>query len=200
MIAMIKVIICFVISIAMTTIFISFYWIYVILFLYPIFQIYHNTFNVINKNCFNYKVHFFMFFTQLFFPLSMRFSFFDFFRLIPNKNFIIISTSVMSGLLFFMVLQRFLGRTFYLPKFLNPNYYEYLHKVDTLENQDEKCPICLIELSQSVEETTDANKNLLNKFYMQTPCKHKFHEKCLIYWMDQSLICPNCRTSIPPYN
>jgi hypothetical protein len=36
------------------------------------------------------------------------------------------------------------------------------------------------------------------KKYMQTPCKHRFHERCLREWMEQKLMCPCCRTSIPP--
>lgn len=33
---------------------------------------------------------------------------------------------------------------------------------------------------------------------METPCGHKYHKECLTKWMDNNLVCPNCRASIPP--
>lgn len=32
---------------------------------------------------------------------------------------------------------------------------------------------------------------------MQTPCRHKFHSKCLINWMNIKLECPLCKSPIP---
>ena len=33
---------------------------------------------------------------------------------------------------------------------------------------------------------------------MTTPCRHKFHPKCLTHWMEIKLECPFCRGPIPP--
>ena len=36
------------------------------------------------------------------------------------------------------------------------------------------------------------------KDYMETPCKHKFHEHCLRNWMGRKKECPTCRRGLPP--
>ena len=132
MVGMLKVIFCFIFSLVFTNLFIQFYWIYVALFVYPIFQIYHNTFNVVSKNCFLFKVHFFMCFPLVFFPIAMRFEYFDFFQLKSNMTFCVIVLSITAFFLFFMFLQKMFGRCFYLPACLNPSYYNYKRKVADL--------------------------------------------------------------------
>jgi hypothetical protein len=32
---------------------------------------------------------------------------------------------------------------------------------------------------------------------MVTPCKHIFHQNCLIKWFDEKLECPTCRGLVP---
>ena len=34
--------------------------------------------------------------------------------------------------------------------------------------------------------------------YMLAPCNHLFHASCLRQWMDQKMLCPVCRTDLPP--
>ncbi len=40
------------------------------------------------------------------------------------------------------------------------------------------------------------SKNILNKPFMITPCKHVFHSDCLEEWFKMKKECPNCRTII----
>jgi len=37
-----------------------------------------------------------------------------------------------------------------------------------------------------------------SKGYMETPCAHKFHKKCLVHWMGMKMECPTCRRELPP--
>ncbi len=32
---------------------------------------------------------------------------------------------------------------------------------------------------------------------MMTPCKHKYHKKCLLQWMNMKMECPTCRARLP---
>jgi hypothetical protein len=34
--------------------------------------------------------------------------------------------------------------------------------------------------------------------YVCTPCGHPYHKPCLISWFDHKLLCPICKTTIPP--
>ena len=40
----------------------------------------------------------------------------------------------------------------------------------------------------------------ITKKYMETPCRHDFHEKCLSEWMSYKTQCPVCRSPLPPIN
>jgi Ring finger domain len=33
--------------------------------------------------------------------------------------------------------------------------------------------------------------------YMETPCKHRYHERCLREWMVIKEECPKCRSILP---
>ena len=46
------------------------------------------------------------------------------------------------------------------------------------------CPICLCELTDSDEGTT------------QMPCKHAFHDSCLTKWLKSHNTCPVCRSTV----
>ena len=146
----------------------------------------HNTTNVLSSKCYFFRLHFMQIFTQLYIPLAMRFAYFDFFRLKSDHTFILVCLGIAGTLQLFMLFQKVIGRSFYLPNSLVPGYYNYYKKVGKLEQQDEKCSICFNELKkQHDEDDADTlDKKLLSKHYMETPCQHKFHTECLKPWMD----------------
>ena len=80
-----------------------------------------------------------------------------------------------------------------------------------LDSDCETCSICQEGLAKSVY-SSDANslaecvkspflinvlKSKFKNYFMQTPCKHKFHCECLISWMEVKMICPICRATLP---
>ena len=100
-----------------------------------------------------------------------------------------------------MYLQKLFGRCFFLPKKCIPGYYDYVRKISKLEDKDENCPICFSPLVEDPDSgDNDLEKELIQKTYMETPCKHYFHPKCLQQWMSVKLVCPYCRAGIPPYD
>lgn len=51
---------------------------------------------------------------------------------------------------------------------------------------DEKCPICLAP-----------NENLTgNEKFITLPCKHEFHETCILPWLEKTNSCPLCRAEL----
>lgn len=177
---------------------IIYYWIFGILFLYPLWQIFHNCFNVVKKHCFYFKLHFLFIFPQIFYPIILRSGLFSFFSFKPDFTFILTIFSLITFFLIIMIFQKYFGRSFFLPKFLMPNYFNYYQKLDKIEkNEDTNCPICFGDLTEDPDDGVDG-KFLMKKF-MQTPCKHNFHVKCLQLWMDEKLLCPYCRTALTPY-
>jgi hypothetical protein len=34
--------------------------------------------------------------------------------------------------------------------------------------------------------------------FFQTPCNHRFHQRCLLGWLAKKLECPICRQALPP--
>ncbi|MED6171244.1 hypothetical protein PIB30_039069 [Stylosanthes scabra] len=60
-----------------------------------------------------------------------------------------------------------------------------------LENQnnvaDERCSICLTEF----EYGEDAEQ------VSSMPCKHVYHQECLVHWLKTSHLCPLCRYAMP---
>ena len=36
-----------------------------------------------------------------------------------------------------------------------------------------------------------------DRVVVETPCKHRFHERCLKTWMTTKMDCPNCRKPLP---
>ena len=196
---LIKFVIGIVLAIILSNLFIVDYYLFFIVFLYPIFQIYHNCFKIVQKHCFYFKLHFLIFFSQIFYPVILRSEIFPFFAFKRDLLFIIILVSFNLFLIFVMILQKYISRTFFLPNFLIPNYYNYYKKISNLKNNDEKnCPICFCDLEENPDDTSNKSKLFFKKF-MKTPCGHNFHVKCLKQWMDTKLLCPNCRTVLPPY-
>lgn len=165
--AMLKLMIVFMSTMFLNKYFMQYYWIFAGLFVYPILQVFHNAFHVVSKNCFSFKIHFLLYYGLIFYPLAMRFKFFDFFQLHSDNVFILVSFGITTFFVFLMGMQRIFGRSFFLPKCLNPNYYEYMFKIQSLADQNEKCPICFLELSQPVEDDNDAlTKKLIQSHFM----------------------------------
>lgn len=196
---LIKFVVGIVTVIILANYFIVYYYLFFVIFIYPIFQIYHNCFNIVQKHCFYFKLHLLIFCSQVFYPIILRSGIFPFFAFKRDLNFIIILAGMNLFFVLVMILQKYIGRTFFLPNCLIPNYYNYYKKISNLKKEDDsKCPICFCELTENPEENSKKSK-LIFKRYMKTPCAHNFHVKCLQQWMDKKLLCPNCRSILPPY-
>lgn len=98
-----------------------------------------------------------------------------------------------------------------IPKKLRPNTYDYIRKfrdVEDLESANlgetsylnDECVVCMHNLRFEVDESMQLvdGRQVRAKIYMQTPCNHKFHKKCLESWMRVKMECPVCRKSLPP--
>ena len=197
---LIKFVIACVIAVTLADFFIIHYHLFFILFLYPLLQIYHNCFNVIRKNCFRWDIHFLLILPQAVYPFCIRSAGFSFLHFHQDFKFGVILACMVVIQLSIMYLQKLFGSNFFLPKFLIPNYFEYKHKLKNLADADSiNCPICFIPIGENPETGEDLDKKLVSKYYMETPCKHQFHESCLKRWMEQKLVCPCCRMKIPPF-
>lgn len=173
---------------------------YLLVALYPLVQILYNTFNVIRNNCFKLHVHGALMISQFMYPLGLRCFNSKLFQLRQDSNFGIVLISILVAQIMIMNLQKLFGPAFYLPKILIPGYFEYTKRLNDLENpEDFNCPICFGSLLESPDCDVTTAKKLLPYRYMETPCKHKYHESCLKSWMEQKMICPCCRATIPPY-
>ena len=186
------------------TFFIEYEFLFYLLFCSPLFQVWHNVTSVSQSNCFLWSVHPLLSFSQVLYPIVMKGLRFSFFKLTPVPYF---SYVLVLQLLFCMsifLLQKIFGATFFLPRFLIPNYYNYSRKfADHPADANLSCPICFNRLIQNGfapcnDEAHKKNELFLLKEYLMTPCGHKFHHSCLASWMEQKLICPFCRTKIPP--
>ena len=63
--------------------------------------------------------------------------------------------------------------------------------LDAIER--EECSICMHRLKGSDDPVPDSSDS-----FFQTPCNHKFHQKCLLGWLAKKLECPICRQALPP--
>lgn len=104
-----------------------------------------------------------------------------------------------------------MGPRFLIPKRFRPDHYEYVRTFVEMEDLEAsqltpnapdlsvECIICMNSLRHEVDDNMVAtNNHKFTNIYMETPCKHKFHKKCLIHWMRIKLECPVCRTNLPP--
>jgi hypothetical protein len=179
--------------------------IFYIFFAYPLFQVIFNFHGVTQKNCFLWDVHLPFIISQIFYPIFMKGLSFSFFNLTPVKYFpIIIIAEIFIGLVI-LLLQKCFGACFFLPKCMIPNYFNYFKKFSSHPVEEgDSCPICFSALTENPDDEEEdveldlKKRPLLPKKYMQTPCGHRFHEDCLKNWMEQKLVCPCCRSSIPP--
>lgn len=98
-----------------------------------------------------------------------------------------------------------------IPKRFRHNTYDYIRKfkdvydlevanVSESAQLSEDCIICMHNLRFEVDDSMQLvdGTSVRSKHYMQTPCNHKFHEKCLTSWMRVKLECPVCRNVLPP--
>lgn len=174
--------------------------IFYILFCYPIFQIFFNIKNVTQNNCFIWEFHLPLIVSQVFYPIFMKGTSISFFKLTPDMYLPIVILAIVLFFNLILLLQKMYGACFFLPKVCIPDYFNYFKKFDKNPvEDDENCPICFSLLTENPEiEENDKVIDLIPKTYMKTPCGHMFHEKCLKDWMEQKLMCPCCRKSIPP--
>ncbi|CDW79697.1 ring-finger-containing ubiquitin ligase [Stylonychia lemnae] len=120
------------------------------------------------------------------------------------------------GQIAIVFLQQKIGPRFFIPKRfrINRNAFNYFHKiidkpenptpqdVERLEiNEQEECVICMNQIIFEVDNTNGLGISAIPtkkaKFYMKTPCNHKYHVQCLKKWMEIRLECPSCRQVIP---
>ena len=168
--------------------------------LYPFVQIIYNSFNSIRTNCFKMHIHTALILPQFMFPIGLRCLNFHVFQLRQDYNFGVLLLSIVIAQLMIMNLQRIFGPAFYLPKKLIPGYFDYIKKINQLDNaEDHNCPICFGALTEIPDSEACVAKKMLPNKYMETPCQHKYHESCLKSWMEHKMVCPCCRASIPPY-
>ena len=197
---MLKFIIGCIIAISLGNFLVVYYKLYYLLFLYPLMQIFHNCYNVVRTNCFHWDLHVAIILPQLFYPIALRSFPYNIFKLHTNYNYCFVLLSIVIAQLSLMFCQKYFSPSFFLPKFLIPNYYNYFRKVKNLELADTvSCPICFGALSEAPDSPNGLRSSLTAKKYMETPCRHSFHETCLKAWLEQKLICPCCRAQIPPY-
>ncbi|XP_061993238.1 E3 ubiquitin-protein ligase RDUF2-like [Rosa rugosa] len=63
---------------------------------------------------------------------------------------------------------------------------ELLKRVRVGNNKKDVCTVCLEELSTAGIS-----------YAMQMPCKHVFHDGCVVRWLKESHYCPVCRFEMP---
>ena len=140
----------------------------------------------------------------------------------PNYAKVIIVSLVIGIEAFILIIQKFFGAKFIIPKKFRKQGYDYYRKVNEIseEEKEVECVICLDKLRNllNLDDDEDINNkkgNIAYKFFMKnlekikkkrenrgdymiTPCHHLFHKKCLEHWLNVKNQCPYCRQQIPP--
>jgi len=127
---------------------------------------------------------------------------------IPTDNKVVFGLLVFAGLqMLVLKAQDRWGSRFFIPKRLQPDYYDY-HRTFQIDPDDyETCAICMIEIVSSTPDfTVDKEEVIKGNFedfamnVLTTPCNHRFCQECLVRWMETKMNCPTCRRALPPYN
>jgi len=127
---------------------------------------------------------------------------------IPTDPKVVVGLLVLAGMqMLVLKAQDRLGSRFFIPKRLQPNYYDY-HRTFQIDPVDyETCAICMADIVSSTVDATNGHEGALKESYedlainvLTTPCNHRFCQQCLIKWMETKMSCPTCRRALPPYN
>ncbi|KIO00180.1 hypothetical protein M404DRAFT_1004110 [Pisolithus tinctorius Marx 270] len=111
-----------------------------------------------------------------------------------------------------VLLQKFLGPAFFLPKrFAMAQIYDYhppmllnMHDPEAPDQPLGDCSICMevihVKDSKQLQQVTGGllQKVGIKKGYSVAPCHHIFHTECLEKWLALKNICPQCRRPLPP--
>ena len=139
----------------------------------------------------------------------------------PNYLKVFIVSLVISAEALILIIQKFFGAKYIIPKRFRKQGYDYYKKANeiTEEEKEGECVICLDKIRNLVNLDDDDDINIrgnivyryfmkkVEKFkkirenkgdYMITPCHHLFHRKCLEHWLNVKNQCPYCRQQIPP--
>ncbi|EAY02000.1 hypothetical protein TVAG_217370 [Trichomonas vaginalis G3] len=84
--------------------------------------------------------------------------------------------------LLIVYLQNKIGGVFFLPDRFKPKEFDYS---STKPPQGSECAICMCPILDDEESVV-------------TPCNHPFHKECLTRWLEEDMVCPICRASLPP--
>jgi len=126
----------------------------------------------------------------------------------PTDPKVVVGLLVLAGMqMFVLKAQDRWGSRFFIPKQLQPDYYDY-HRTFQIDPDDyETCAICMAEIVSSTENSTICHDEAIKENYedlamnvLTTPCNHRFCQDCLIKWMETKMSCPTCRRALPPYN
>ena len=128
-ISMIKFLVLGAVFIFCGTFFITYEFLFYIVFAYPLIQVVYNIKGVTQSNCFHANFHLPLFLPQLVYPIFLKGNSFSFFLLTPVYYFPVVLIAEVGFLVFFMFLQKTFGACFFLPNCLIPGYFNYFKKL-----------------------------------------------------------------------
>ncbi|CAD6198544.1 unnamed protein product [Caenorhabditis auriculariae] len=69
---------------------------------------------------------------------------------------------------------------------------------DDQKNSDAQCTICLEKVTEKcpLDEEKSVGDDPEKDVLLRMPCKHVYHEKCLLMWLDKTNTCPSCRHAL----
>lgn len=145
-------------------------------------QIFENAINRTREGL-NLKLAVGIFITQAIVPLQLYVFELNFTSLVSDRIWITIYICFFLLTFMILVLQKFIGPRFFLPKSLwNIGCFDYQQPCHI--DEDYLCAICITGIDQGK--------------HMWTPCEHLFHETCLRLVLDRNMDCPICWKRLPP--